>query len=200
VLSDREIYHLLFRSGFSTAAEVTEISGRGVGLDVVATTIGRIGGSIDIETDPGKGTCFTMRVPASASLQNVLLARAGELVALPERRVSAVIALETVEQIGSDRVVWYRGEPVPLRDLAELLGFATSRPAEAAMVIADGDKFIALAVEQAPERREVFLKELHPVLASMPVVAGATLLSDGNAVLILDVEDLLELCRARPVS
>jgi two-component system chemotaxis sensor kinase CheA len=201
VLSDREIYNLVFRGGFSTAAEVTEISGRGVGLDVVATTVGRIGGSIDIESVPGKGTCFTMRVPASASLQDVMLLRAGELVALPERRVVAVIPLETVEQIGSDRVVWHRGEPVPLHDLAELLGFATSgRPPEAAVLVADGDRFVALAVEQLPERREVFLKELHPILARMPVVAGATLLSDGNAVVILDLEDLLELCRARSAS
>jgi two-component system chemotaxis sensor kinase CheA len=201
VLSDREIYNLLFRGGFSTAAEVTEISGRGVGLDVVATTVGRIGGVIDIETIPGKGTCFTMRVPASASLQDVMLMRAGELVALPERRIAAVIALETVEQIGSNRVVWYRGEPVPLHDLADLLGFATSdRPPEAAVLVGDGEKFVALAVQQLPERREVFLKELHPILAGMPVVAGATLLSDGNAVLILDLEDLLELCRTRSAS
>ena len=201
VLSDREIYQLLFRGGFSTAAEITEISGRGVGLDVVATTVGRIGGTIDIETVPGKGTCFTMRVPASASLQDVMLVRAGELVALPERRVTAVLPLETVEQIGSNRVVWHRGEPVPLHDLADLLGFATSgAPLEAAVLIADGDKFVALAVENLPERREVFLKELHPVLAGMPVVAGATLLSDGNAVLVLDPEDLLELCRVRSAS
>jgi chemotaxis protein histidine kinase CheA len=90
---------------------------------------------------------------------------------------------------------------VPLHDLADLLGFATSdRPPEAAVLVGDGEKFVALAVQQLPERREVFLKELHPILAGMPVVAGATLLSDGNAVLILDLEDLLELCRTRSAS
>lgn len=199
VLSDREIYDLLFRSGFSTAAEVTEISGRGVGLDVVAHVLGRIGGTIDIETARGQGTCFTMRVPASASLQDVLLVRAGELVAVPERRVSAVITLDAVEQVGAGRIVWYRGEPVPVHDLAELLGFAQSAP-EAAVIVMDGGRPIALAIEQLPERREVFIKELHPVLAGMRAIAGATLLSDGTAVLILDLDDVLELGRARSTA
>ena len=201
VLSDREIHALLFRSGFSTAAEVTEISGRGVGLDVVAHTVGRIGGVIDVETTMGRGTCFTLRVPASASLQDVLLVRAGELLAIPERRVVGVLEVEAISQIGTERVVWHRGEPVPVHDLAELLGFSQMASApEAAILIADSGRLVALAVEQLPERREVFVKELHPTLAAMPGVAGATLLSDGNAVLILDLDHLLELCRERPAD
>jgi two-component system chemotaxis sensor kinase CheA len=196
VLSDREIHDLLFRGGFSTAAEVTEISGRGVGLDVVAHVLGRIGGMIDTETVAGQGTCFTMRVPASASLQDVLLVKAGELVAIPERRVLAVIVLKAIEQIGPERIVWYRGEPVPVYNLAEVLGFSQSPP-EAAILVANGGRPLALAIDQLPERREVFIKELHPVLAGMPAIAGATLLSDGTAVLILDLDDVLELCRAR---
>jgi two-component system chemotaxis sensor kinase CheA len=201
VLSDREIYNLLFQSGFSTAAEVTEISGRGVGLDVVAHTVGRIGGTIDIESSVGKGTCFTLRVPASASLQDVLLVKATELVAIPERRVVSLIPLEVIERVGNERIVWYRDEPVPVHDLAELLGFSHSAVApEAAILVADAGKLIALAVEKLPQRREVFVKELHPVLAGMPAVAGATLLSDGNAVLILDVDDVLERCRERSAS
>jgi two-component system chemotaxis sensor kinase CheA len=201
VLSDREIHALLFRSGFSTAAEVTEISGRGVGLDVVAHTVGRIGGVIDVETTMGRGTCFTLRVPASASLQDVLLVRAGELLAIPERRVVGILEVEAISQIGTERVVWHRGEPVPVHDLAELLGFSQMASApEAAILIADSGRLVALAVEQLPERREVFVKELHPTLAAMPGVAGATLLSDGNAVLILDLDHLLELCRERPAD
>jgi two-component system chemotaxis sensor kinase CheA len=199
VLSDREIYDLLFRGGFSTAAEVTEISGRGVGLDVVAHVVGRIGGTIDIETVPGQGTSFTLRVPASASLQDVLLMKAGELIAIPERRVFGVIELEVVEQIGTDRVVWYRGEPVPVHDLAELLGFSQPAP-EAAILVRDGGRLVALAVEQLPERREVFIKALHPVLAGIPAIAGATLLSDGNAVLIVDLDDVLARCRSPAIA
>jgi two-component system, chemotaxis family, sensor kinase CheA len=195
VLSDHEIYDLLFRGGFSTAAEVTEISGRGVGLDVVAHVIGRIGGTIEIETVAGHGTTFTLRVPASASLQDVLLMKAGELIAIPERRVSGVIELGAVERIGTSRVVWYREEPVPVHDLAELLGFSQMPPV-AAVLIADGGRLVALAVEQVPERREVFIKELHPVLAGIPAIAGATLLSDGNAVLILDLDDVLARCHS----
>jgi chemotaxis protein histidine kinase CheA len=166
-----------------------------VGLDVVAHVIGRIGGTIEIETVAGHGTTFTLRVPASASLQDVLLMKAGELIAIPERRVSGVIELGAVERIGTSRVVWYRGEPVPVHDLAELLGFSQMPPV-AAVLIADGGRLVALAVEQVPERREVFIKELHPVLAGIPAIAGATLLSDGNAVLILDLDDVLARCHS----
>ena len=90
---------------------------------------------------------------------------------------------------------------MPVHDLAELLGFSQMASApEAAILIADSGRLVALAVEQLPERREVFVKELHPTLAAMPGVAGATLLSDGNAVLILDLDHLLELCRERPAD
>jgi two-component system chemotaxis sensor kinase CheA len=197
-LSDREIYDLLFRTGFSTADEVTEISGRGVGLDVVATTLARIGGTIDIETRPGIGTTFTMRVPASASMQDVLLVEAGELVAIPQRRVVAAMMLDDVEEVGVGRVVWHRGAPVPLYDLAAVLGFPSpAEPPEAAVIVADSGRLVALAVGRVPQRREVFLKELHPLLTGLPAVAGATLLSDGSPMLLLDVDGVMELARTR---
>jgi two-component system chemotaxis sensor kinase CheA len=169
---------------------VTEISGRGVGLDVVAHTVTRLGGTIDIDTVPGEGTTFTMRVPASASVQDVLLVEAGELVAIPRRRVVGAVMLDAVDVVGGERVVWYRGSPVKLHDLAGLLGFPVL-PAEAAVVVETAGRLIALAVESVPQRREVFLKELHPILAGLPAVAGATLLSDGRAALVLDVDGLL---------
>jgi two-component system chemotaxis sensor kinase CheA len=194
-LPDRDVYDLLFRTGFSTAAEVTEISGRGVGLDVVAHTVTRLGGTIDIDTVPGAGTTFTLRVPASASVQDVLLVEAGELVAIPRRRVIGAIMLDAVDMVGGERMVWYRGSPVRLHDLAGLLGFPVL-PTEAAVVVETAGQLIALAVESVPQRREVFLKELHPILAGLPAVAGATLLSDGRAVLVLDVDGLLQPGRA----
>jgi two-component system chemotaxis sensor kinase CheA len=190
-LPDRDVYDLLFRTGFSTAAEVTEISGRGVGLDVVAHTVTRLGGTIDIDTVPGEGTTFTLRVPASASVQDVLLVEAGELVAIPRRRVIGALMLDAVDVVGGERVIWFRGSPVKLYDLAGLLGFPVL-PAEAAVVVETAGRLIALAVESVPQRREVFLKELHPILAGLPAVAGATLLSDGRAVLVLDMDGLLQ--------
>ena len=195
-LADRDVYDLLFRTGFSMAAEVTEISGRGVGLDVVAHTVARLGGTIAIDTVPGAGTTFTLRVPASASVQDVLLVEAGELVAIPRRRVIGAIMLDAVDVVGGERVVWYLGSPVKLHDLAHLLGFPVL-PAEAAVVVETTGQLIALAVESIPQRREVFLKELHPILAGLPAVAGATLLSDGRAVLVLDVDGLLQPGRDR---
>jgi two-component system chemotaxis sensor kinase CheA len=200
-LSDQQIYELLLRSGFSTAAQVTEISGRGVGLDVVAYTLSRIGGTIEIETQTGQGTCFTMRVPASASLQDVLLVDAGELVAIPQRRVVSATIIESIDVVGGERIIWQRGAPVPLFDLADLLGFARpERPAEAAVIVSDGGRWVALAVGGIPQRREVFLKELHPMLAGLPTVSGATLMSDGSAVIVLDVDGVLDRVRAAQVA
>jgi two-component system chemotaxis sensor kinase CheA len=193
-LPDRDVYDLLFRTGFSTAAEVTEISGRGVGLDVVAHTVTRLGGAIDIDSVPGAGTTFTLRVPASASVQDVLLVEAGELVAIPRRRVTGAVMLETVDVVGGERIVWYRGAPVKLHNLADLLGFPCL-PTEAAVIVETAGQLVALAVESVPQRREVFLKELHPVLAGLQAVAGATLLSDGRAVLVLDIDGLLQPAR-----
>jgi two-component system chemotaxis sensor kinase CheA len=197
-LSDKAIYDLLLRSGFSTAAKVTEISGRGVGLDVVAYTLSRIGGTIEIESQPGFGTCFTMRVPASASLQDVLLVDAGELVAIPQRRVVSATIIESIDEVGGERIIWQRGSPVPLFDLADLLGFPPpDRPADAAVIVSDAGQWVALAVGGIPKRREVFLKELHPMVAGLPTVAGATLMSDGSAVIVLDMDGVLQRTRTQ---
>jgi two-component system chemotaxis sensor kinase CheA len=99
--------------------------------------------------------------------------------------------LDAVDVVGGERVIWFRGSPVKLYDLAGLLGFPVL-PAEAAVVVETAGRLIALAVESVPQRREVFLKELHPILAGLPAVAGATLLSDGRAVLVLDMDGLLQ--------
>ena len=189
-LSEPEVHALLFRSGFSTAADVTEISGRGVGLDVVATAVERLGGTIEVGSVPNEGTAFTLRVPASASVQDVLLMDAGELVAIPLRRVVGVLEIEQVERIGGQDTVWFRGAPVPLHGLAALLGLPGCQR-DSAVVVEHGGQRVALAGSGMPRRREVFLKELHPMLAQLPAVAGATLLSDGRAVLVLDVDGLL---------
>jgi two-component system chemotaxis sensor kinase CheA len=138
-----------------------------------------------------------MRVPASASLQDVLLVDAGELVAIPQRRVVSATIIDGIDEVGGERIIWQRGAPVPLFDLADLLGFPRpARPAEAALIVSDAGRWVALAVGGIPRRREVFLKELHPMLAGLPTVAGATLMSDGSAVIVLDVDGVLARTRA----
>ena len=193
-LPEHEVYALLFRSGFSTAAAVTEISGRGVGLDVVSHAAGRLGGSVEVSAQPGRGTRFTLRVPASASLVDVLVVDAGEPVAVPRRRVVAVCGLDeaegTVELVAGQRRLWHRGAPVPLHGLAALLSFPAPTP-RYAVVVEGTDGLAALAVGGLPRRQEVFLKELHPVLAGLPMLAGASVLSDGRAVLVLDLDGVL---------
>jgi chemotaxis protein histidine kinase CheA len=124
----------------------------------------------------------------------------GETVAIPQRRVVSATIIDGIDEVGGERIIWQRGAPVPLFDLAALLGFPPPpHPADAAVIVSDAGRWVALAVAGIPQRREVFLKELHPMLAGLPTVAGATLMSDGSAVIVLDVDGVLERTRATRV-
>ena len=191
-MADQEITALIFRPGFSTADTVTEISGRGVGLDVVAAAVQRLGGTIDVETALGAGTKFTLKLPVSAALLRALLVEVGEQIfALPERQVVSVLELasDKIEQIASQQVVIHRGAAVPLHRLAAVLGF----DADAAQpelvhlaIVSAGTRMLGLSVDRILRFQDLFLKELHPMLAAVPVIAGASVLGDGRPVLVLD--------------
>jgi len=203
-LTDRNVFDFLFRPGFSTAETVSETSGRGVGLDVVAAVVERLDGRIDLETVPGQGTRFVLALPSSASLQNVLLVQVPQTLAIPERDVVAALDLSdaVLDDIGTRPVVWYQEAPVPLVSLAALLGLGhEGAPGRAcAVIVAVGRERLALIVDTVPQRRELFLKELHPLLARLPAVAGAAVLGNGQPVLVLDVAGLMSLARVPAVA
>jgi two-component system, chemotaxis family, sensor kinase CheA len=196
-LSEPEALALIFRPGFSTAEAVTDISGRGVGMDVVANTLERLGGNCEVETSLGQGTRFTLKLPVSAALMTALLFKVDdEVLALPERQIAAVAELEPHQIVERNGVptIRHQDRPVPLRDLAPLIGFQ-ARPRRAgepvrAIIISVGDRKLALAVDQIEHFQDLFLKELHPMLATLPAVAGASELGDGRPVLVLDAEGL----------
>jgi two-component system chemotaxis sensor kinase CheA len=197
-LSPDRVHRFIFEPGFSTAAAVTETSGRGVGMDVVLHTLGRLGGRIDIRTEPGAGTTFVLILPLSAAVLPALLVEIqGQCLAIPERSIA------TVEEIGSDRVrqaggrrVLLRGNlALPLHPLAALLGMAASGREGHAVVVTSGPASIALAVDRLLRRQELLLRDLHPALAALPGVGGAALLGDGSPVLVLDAEALIALAR-----
>jgi|HubBroStandDraft_1064217.scaffolds.fasta_scaffold01299_13 two-component system chemotaxis sensor kinase CheA len=198
-LGESEIHALIFRPGFSTASVVTEISGRGVGLDVVAAALQRVGGSCDVETEPGRGTRFILKLPASAALVRALLVRVdGETLALPDRHVAAVIEREPGALVPG--VVVHDGHTIPLRHLGLLLGLAGAEPSPdepARIVIVEaGARRLGLIVDQFLRFQDLFLKELSPLLASLPAIGGAAVLGDGMPVLVLDADGIMDVAGA----
>jgi chemotaxis protein histidine kinase CheA len=200
-LSDEQAYRLIFEPGLSTAAVVTETSGRGVGMDVVLTTVRRLDGDVAIRSEPGRGTTFSLVLPVSAALQTALIVHVGDQsLAIPERHVLAVAEIETdaIRLIGNHRSILHRQAVLPLYGLGELLGMTAAQPGEGRLiepivVTTNGRQMIGLEVDAIEQRQELFLKDLDPRLASYPGVGGASVLGDGRVVLVLDGEELIQL-------
>jgi chemotaxis protein histidine kinase CheA len=200
-LADEEIFQFIFAPGLSTAAAITETSGRGVGMDVVLNTVRRCNGSITLRSVRGRGTAFVLTLPVSAALQSTLIVRInGQSLAIPERHVIAVakIEREAIRQVGAQRATHYRDATLPLYSLAALLGITGEAPsavssAQPIVVAGNGRQTIGLEVDEIEHRRELFLKPLHPLLAHFPTIGGASVVGDGRVVLVLDGEQLLDL-------
>jgi two-component system chemotaxis sensor kinase CheA len=188
-MTDDELFRLLCQPGFSTAASISELSGRGVGLDVVVNRVRSLGGAIDMMTAPDAGTTFTLRLPLTLALAHALRVRVGgEDYAIPLTHVAEAIALERdrIERGTGREAVRVRGEPVPLVRLRSVLG-ASSDGGEAAAVIAElGDRRIALAVDELVGHEQIVVKAFDPAVGTLPVFSGATLLADGRPALLID--------------
>ncbi len=203
-LDRSEIERLIFLPGFSTSEQVTETSGRGVGMDVVLTTVAGLGGHVDIETEPGKGTTFAIRLPLSAALQTALMIGVGdETLAIPDRHVSEVREVDAADltSVNGQKGVVLRGGFLPIFPMAGLLGMAAGPgPGERVpvLVISNGKSRIGVSIDRLHRRQEMFLRDLHPRLAAIPGIGGATILSDGRVVLVLDAEGLI--ARARHLA
>jgi chemotaxis protein histidine kinase CheA len=200
--SDSDITSFIFAPGFSTTEQVTAVSGRGVGMDVVKTRIAQIGGQIDVRSQPGRGVTFTLRLPLSVAIQNVVLVEAGgRVLALPERQVNEVLQLPaaSVQLVQGQAATLLRGVVLPLYGLDHLLGLATPTAAGTldVVVFSDGRHRIGLVVARVIGRQEVFVRDLHADILRLPGVGGAAILGDGRVVIIADGDNLLELARRR---
>ncbi len=198
-LTASEALDLVFAPGFSTAQEITEVSGRGVGMDVVRSNIERMNGSVKLESQPGLGTKVELRLPLTLAIIRALLVRAEDVVyAIPLTAVSEVVRLprEAIASVGGRPVVNYRDDAVPVLGLADLLrGTANLElpPGHAhVVVIGLGGRKLGLRVDAPLGNQEVVIKALSGIGATSPCISGATILDDGTVGLIVDAGAVLK--------
>ena len=201
VLSDAELYQLIFQPGFSTAKEVSALSGRGVGLDVVKRTIEGMRGSIDIATRPGQGTDITLRLPLTLAIIEGLLVRVADArYAIPLTAVEECVELSEADSTRSKgrSFLNIRGELVPFLRLRELFDEPGEPDAhQKVVIVAAADTRVGLVVDQIIGSHQTVIKSLSKLHADVPSFSGATILGDGAVALILDVPHLIALGQAR---
>lgn len=203
-MSDREVCELIFLPGFSTRDAVTNLSGRGVGMDVVRTNIERIGGSVDLDSRAGHGMTLRMKLPLTLAIIPVLIVgAAGQRFAIPQVNLVELVAVgaDRIETLHGARLLRLRETLLPLVDLQEVLGLsapgtgkspgddADAPPRSVVIVSADGRTF-GLLVDDIDDTQEIVVKPLNKLLKSLGCFAGATILGDGDVALILDVPGL----------
>lgn len=192
-LGDEDLLALLFASGFSTASRVGDLSGRGVGLDVVRRVVESLGGNVEVRSEPGRGSHFTLRVPATISRERVVVVEFGRgLWGLPARRVGPILALrdQVVGESGSPTLI-VEGQHVPLLSLAGLLGIAETGGESIAICCTRGARRHALASPALLGEYELFRLPLGPTLASVGPASASAMMDDGRLVLLVEPSALL---------
>jgi two-component system chemotaxis sensor kinase CheA len=193
-LSPAQRTALIFEAGISTAAEVTSISGRGVGMDVVRANIERIGGVVDVESKPGHGVRLTLRVPLTLTIIPALtVAAGGQHYAIPRSAIEEIVrrsnAMVRVEAVGGSRMVTIRDKRIPLASLADVLAVPEhSAVGEQSLIVlkpAGGDLY-ALAVDTVLDHEELVVKPAAPIVMAAGLYAGTTLADDGSPILLID--------------
>jgi two-component system chemotaxis sensor kinase CheA len=198
-LTEDELLRLLARPGFSTVEKVTDLSGRGVGVDAVYTRVRALGGAMDIRSVPGQGTTMILRLPLTLAIVRALLVRVSdEVYAIPLAHVSETIELEPhiLRTVKGREVLLARDEVLPLMRLRDLVGLpAYEAPSEIALehvvVIDLGDRRAGLVIDELTGQEEIVVKQYDAVREGLPFFGGATLLGDGTPSLIVDVSSLL---------
>lgn len=195
-MGEHEIHRFIFRAGFSTAAEVTSVSGRGVGMDVVKTNIERIGGLVDLRSREGKGTTFTIKIPLTLAIAAALIVEAGgERFAIPQAGVLELVRVgegqgPRVERIKDAAILRLRDRLLPLVSLKRLLRLEDGPPAEDAqgfvVVTQVGSQLFGIVVDRVFDTEEIVVKPVAPILRHITMFSGNTILGDGSVIMILD--------------
>ncbi|MEO8562132.1 MAG: chemotaxis protein CheA [bacterium] len=195
-LSDEELFRIISQAGFSTADKVTDLSGRGVGIDAVYNRVRSLGGSVDLRTVPGKGTTVTLRLPLTLAIVRSLLAMIGdETYAIPMTHVSETVELhpDILHTVKGREVLMMRDEVLPLIRLRHLLGYdgEAKRGLEQVVVVEMAERRAALVVDALIGQQEIVVKQFDGVQDARSLFGGATILGDGAPALIMDVSSLL---------
>jgi len=202
-LSDEQVLEFVLAPGFSTAKSLTQISGRGVGMDVVHSEVKQLGGNISISSVPGRGTTFTVRLPFTVSVNRALMVTLGEdQYAIPLNTIEGIVLLSSDDLMRHDgpqgQAFEYAGVPYRVRYLGSYLGREyVARPEQVSVpvvLVRSGDQAVAVHVDDVQGSREIVVKSLGPQFAGVGGISGATILGDGSVVIILD---LLSFMRAR---
>jgi len=191
-MDERQSYNLVFLPGFSMAAKVSDVSGRGVGMDVVRTNIQKLNGSIDIRSQQGKGTTFVISLPLTLAILPVLLVRLGDQpFAVPLSMVREILPVDPkeVQEVGGRATMVVRGEVLPILPLSSLLGWSQERTPEYGVLMQTAELSFILAIDSFAGREDAVIKSLDDFRPKG--VAGVTTLSNGQIVLILDMKELL---------
>ncbi|MEJ5252107.1 MAG: chemotaxis protein CheA [Armatimonadota bacterium] len=206
-LTDREALALIFAPGFSTAKQVTEVSGRGVGMDIVRSNIQRVGGIVDVDSTPGKGTRFSIRLPLTLAIIRALLVRvSAEVYAIPLGSVLETLKIhpDSLQSVGRQPAIVLRGRTLPLISLrkhfyGESSGVSPCQGDQPmfVVVIGLGERQIGLVVDHLIGEQEIVIKSLSRHLGDINGFSGATILGDGRIALILEVADIFNNISAR---
>lgn len=193
-LGDQEAIALIFRPGFSTRTEVSTVSGRGVGLDVVSRSIRALRGDVTVERVPAGGTRFRMELPLTVAVVPSLLFRAGgELLALPASAVGRTVRLERVERAGATEVLREEEELVPLARPDRLFGWRGGEPARFAVLVRHGGRVAAIAAEGLVDQRDLVVKALPAYGPRIRGLSGGSVMPGGRVILMLDPGEIIEL-------
>ncbi|MCP3774886.1 chemotaxis protein CheW [Paenibacillus sp. MZ04-78.2] len=196
-MTDKELMFLIFKSGVSTAERVTDLSGRGVGMDIVRAHIEKLNGLIDIDSSPGVGTVFTIKLPLTLAIIRSLLIKLGaSTFALPLVNVIEIVRLsaEDIETVQGQEVCVIRGIVFPLVRLHRRFRIPQDDTPRRLLVVVVGlaEKRVCLVVDETVGNQEIVIKSLGPFVGEVPYIAGSTILGNGNVALILDVGSLIK--------
>jgi two-component system chemotaxis sensor kinase CheA len=196
-VGDELLFHLIAQAGFTTAEHVTDVSGRGVGIDAVASAVRALGGSVEVGSEVGRGTTFTIRLPATLAIVRALLARVGrETYAVPLTHVAEAVDPRhgEVREVDGREALVLRGRTIPLVRLRELLGVSDGEAAPARqpiIVLEIGERRSGVVVDAVLGHQEIVVKPYQAPRGATPVFSGATILGDGAPALILDAGSLI---------
>ena len=204
-MGEREVMNLIFLPGFSTADQVSDLSGRGVGMDVVRTNISRMNGSIELDSDPGKGSRVTIKLPLTVAIIQALMVEVECCTfAIPLASVVEAVKVtkEEIKTINGKAVLNLRERILPLLHLAEQFQIPGDSSSDECyvVVVAVGERRFGVVVDRLRAQEEVVIKSLGAFLAEVKGVAGATITGDGKVVLILDMADLVHEVRGATMA